>query len=140
MSAVTAVAPGEVPERLNGRDWKSRNGGNLVRGFESLPLRVGRVRSGCSKSGLGGVSESTTARLRPCARPLLLSSPERPRFSDTLRVLATITGMSHRATGGGIGPKMQTQKPPRRHPPPKQKPDTHSLTRWEGELAETKGA
>src|ERR1700677_974160 len=30
---------GEVPERLNGRDWKSRNGGNLVRGFESLPLR-----------------------------------------------------------------------------------------------------
>jgi hypothetical protein len=24
---------------LNGRDWKSRNGGNLVRGFESLPLR-----------------------------------------------------------------------------------------------------
>ena len=38
-AAVTAVAPGEVPERLNGRDWKSRNGGNLVRGFESLPLR-----------------------------------------------------------------------------------------------------
>ncbi len=33
--------PGEVPERLNGRDWKSRNGGNLVRGFESLPLRPG---------------------------------------------------------------------------------------------------
>jgi hypothetical protein len=31
--------PGEVPERLNGRDWKSRNGGNLVRGFESPPLR-----------------------------------------------------------------------------------------------------
>src|ERR1700689_3724187 len=31
--------PGEVPERLNGRDWKSRDGGNLVRGFESLPLR-----------------------------------------------------------------------------------------------------
>jgi hypothetical protein len=30
---------GEVPERLNGRDWKSRNGGNLVRGFESPPLR-----------------------------------------------------------------------------------------------------
>ena len=28
-----------MPERLNGRDWKSRNGGNLVRGFESLPLR-----------------------------------------------------------------------------------------------------
>ena len=24
---------------MNGRDWKSRNGGNLVRGFESLPLR-----------------------------------------------------------------------------------------------------
>src|ERR1700678_658516 len=35
-------ASGEVPERLNGRDWKSRNGGNLVRGFESLPLRPGR--------------------------------------------------------------------------------------------------
>ena len=33
------LAPGEVPERLNGRDWKSRNGGYLVRGFESLPLR-----------------------------------------------------------------------------------------------------
>ncbi len=32
-------AHGEVPERLNGRDWKSRNGGNLVRGFESPPLR-----------------------------------------------------------------------------------------------------
>ena len=32
-------SPGEVPERLNGRDWKSRDGGNLVRGFESLPLR-----------------------------------------------------------------------------------------------------
>ena len=31
---------GEVPERLNGRDWKSRDGGNLVRGFESLPLRL----------------------------------------------------------------------------------------------------
>src|ERR1035437_582683 len=31
--------PGEGPERLNGRYWKSRNGGNLVRGFESLPLR-----------------------------------------------------------------------------------------------------
>ncbi len=30
---------GEVPERLNGRDWKSRDGGYLVRGFESLPLR-----------------------------------------------------------------------------------------------------
>jgi hypothetical protein len=30
-----------VPERLNGRDWKSRNGGNLVRGFESPPLRHG---------------------------------------------------------------------------------------------------
>src|SRR5439155_1654802 len=36
---------GEVPERLNGRDWKSRNGGNLVRGFESLPLRFGRIRT-----------------------------------------------------------------------------------------------
>src|SRR5580700_7021028 len=33
------AVPGEVPERLNGRDWKSRNGGNLVRGFESPPLR-----------------------------------------------------------------------------------------------------
>src|SRR5665213_1565921 len=33
-------AQGEVPERLNGRDWKSRDGGNLVRGFESLPLRI----------------------------------------------------------------------------------------------------
>ena len=32
-------APGEVPERLNGHDWKSCDGGNLVRGFESLPLR-----------------------------------------------------------------------------------------------------
>src|SRR5580700_2718617 len=32
---------GEVPERLNGRDWKSRNGGYLVRGFESPPLRLG---------------------------------------------------------------------------------------------------
>ena len=38
-------SPGEVPERLNGRDWKSRDGGNLVRGFESLPLRAAGVRS-----------------------------------------------------------------------------------------------
>jgi hypothetical protein len=36
---------GEVPERLNGRDWKSRNGGNFVRGFESLPLRTQQIRS-----------------------------------------------------------------------------------------------
>jgi hypothetical protein len=28
-----------VPEWLNGHDWKSCNGGNSVRGFESLPLR-----------------------------------------------------------------------------------------------------
>ena len=32
--------PGEVPERLNGHDWKSCDGVNLVRGFESLPLRL----------------------------------------------------------------------------------------------------
>lgn len=32
---------GEVPERLNGHDWKSCDGGNFVRGFESLPLRFG---------------------------------------------------------------------------------------------------
>src|ERR1700704_5258441 len=38
------AVPGEVPERLNGRDWKSRNGGNLVRGFESLPLRFAQLR------------------------------------------------------------------------------------------------
>src|SRR5581483_5855942 len=37
--ATESRPPGEVPERLNGRDWKSRNGGNFVRGFESLPLR-----------------------------------------------------------------------------------------------------
>jgi hypothetical protein len=37
--SIGAYAPGEVPERLNGRDWKSRNGGNFVRGFESPPLR-----------------------------------------------------------------------------------------------------
>src|SRR5471030_2497839 len=36
---------GEVPERLNGRDWKSRDGGNLVRGFESLPLRIDETDS-----------------------------------------------------------------------------------------------
>ena len=41
--AIGEEAQGEVPERLNGRDWKSRNGGNLVRGFESPPLRFGRV-------------------------------------------------------------------------------------------------
>jgi hypothetical protein len=34
-----------VPERLNGRDWKSRDGGNLVRGFESLPLRIDETDS-----------------------------------------------------------------------------------------------
>ena len=34
-----SAAPGEVPERLNGHDWKSCDGVNLVRGFESLPLR-----------------------------------------------------------------------------------------------------
>jgi hypothetical protein len=28
-----------VPEWPNGRDWKSRDGRKLVRGFESLPLR-----------------------------------------------------------------------------------------------------
>ena len=32
-------ASGEVPEWLNGRDWKSRNGLNPVRGFESPSLR-----------------------------------------------------------------------------------------------------
>ena len=37
--AFRGAGHGEVPERLNGRDWKSRNGGNLVRGFESLSLR-----------------------------------------------------------------------------------------------------
>ena len=36
---LSGAPPGEVPERLNGRDWKSRNGGDLVRGFESPPLR-----------------------------------------------------------------------------------------------------
>ena len=39
-----------MPERLNGRDWKSRNGGNLVRGFESLPLRFGRMGMPCPTS------------------------------------------------------------------------------------------
>src|ERR1700723_1181772 len=41
----SSASAGEVPERLNGRDWKSRNGGNLVRGFESLPLRFRRAES-----------------------------------------------------------------------------------------------
>jgi hypothetical protein len=38
--------------------------------------------------------------------------------------------------GGGIGPKMQTQKPPRRPVPSKEKLNTSGLTRWERELAE----
>ena len=33
------AAPGEVPERLNGHDWKSCVGFTVHRGFESLPLR-----------------------------------------------------------------------------------------------------
>jgi hypothetical protein len=45
-----------VPERLNGRDWKSRDGGNLVRGFESPPLRTHTPRlSGRAVGGHDGV-------------------------------------------------------------------------------------
>ena len=33
---------GEVPERPNGRDWKSRRGFTVSRGFESRPLRQPR--------------------------------------------------------------------------------------------------
>ena len=45
-----------MPERLNGRDWKSRNGGNLVRGFESLPLRhLLDVRTLAPRIGVGVV-------------------------------------------------------------------------------------
>src|ERR1039458_4882433 len=48
--------PGEAPERLNGRDWKSRNGVDLVRGFESPPLRhLIDVRTLASKNGAGFV-------------------------------------------------------------------------------------
>ena len=36
----TLLRPGEVPERLNGHDWKSCDGRKLVRGFESLSLRL----------------------------------------------------------------------------------------------------
>ena len=39
----TLSAPGEVPERLNGHDWKSCVGFTVHRGFESLPLRSGPV-------------------------------------------------------------------------------------------------
>jgi|HubBroStandDraft_6_1064221.scaffolds.fasta_scaffold552829_3 hypothetical protein len=42
------ASQGEVPERLNGRDWKSRNGGDLVRGFESLPLRADLLGQGAA--------------------------------------------------------------------------------------------
>jgi hypothetical protein len=54
-------AHGEVPERLNGRDWKSRNGGNLVRGFESPPLRFCRVCGGCSNHAFGRKGRCVTS-------------------------------------------------------------------------------
>jgi hypothetical protein len=59
-----------VPERLNGRDWKSRNGGNFVRGFESLPLRffVSRVIPdvclGSSWTSFGDAKYSQWQKLR----------------------------------------------------------------------------
>ena len=37
--AATLSDLGEVPERLNGHDWKSCVGFTVHRGFESLPLR-----------------------------------------------------------------------------------------------------
>ena len=50
------AAPGEVPEWLNGRDWKSRNGGYLVRGFESPPLRPFPGASPAAPSSIASVS------------------------------------------------------------------------------------
>jgi nucleotide-binding universal stress UspA family protein len=60
------LAPGEVPERLNGRDWKSRNGGYLVRGFESLPLRGGRT--GADGDRVRWVFLSLSERVVHCVR------------------------------------------------------------------------
>jgi hypothetical protein len=63
---------GEVPERLNGRDWKSRNGGNLVRGFESLPLR-------CS-ARFGYLKRDLALRFRPVkAGRAVVCARARPR-------------------------------------------------------------
>ena len=64
-----------MPERLNGHDWKSCDGGKLVRGFESLPLRCRACQAGggcelpsgagCGRSPLSSntpsVSSSTTS-------------------------------------------------------------------------------
>ena len=37
----------------------------------------------------------------------------------SVAVAASPKSMSHRATGGGAGPKMQSQRPARKTPPPK---------------------
>jgi hypothetical protein len=73
-------AQGEVPERLNGRDWKSRDGGNFVRGFESLPLRqfeTDRNRS---------IGERLVGAALCCG----------DRFSDHLDLIG---GSTHKASG-----------------------------------------
>src|ERR1700736_3117620 len=87
-AAALLVSAGEVPERLNGRDWKSRNGGNLVRGFESLPLRSGRSRAPPRRTrardrtrrlGIGEPGAPTV-----CAPAFVISELSRGRSSSTV--------------------------------------------------------
>src|ERR1700722_14879124 len=73
---VAPTAPGEVPERLNGRDWKSRNGGNLVRGFESLPLRFRWVcAQGARAMGVYRVRRGSSIERTALSRPPLGGIP-----------------------------------------------------------------
>ena len=60
---------------MNGRDWKSRNGGNLVRGFESLPLRCCGL--GTSETDVSGDVDSAGLRLGQSLQPVVELDLER---------------------------------------------------------------
>src|SRR3954471_3642012 len=81
-TAILAPVPGEVPERLNGHDWKSCVGFTVHRGFESLPLRwVGSVPAGEEPADLGG--------------PLQLRQVEELELGGTLDRAAQMLGRQH---------------------------------------------